>query len=147
KEVRTEQRTLGLFEQQSRFPTVRHMRRVQELETILSGVQQLAVLHPQCRPDRHEIVDAHQFADHTAYSQRLRRKLLPLTQGAAFIRFKMAEPDPLHRGRIEQRGHSVPSLRKERARAGMKQQRLVVTHEKLTELQIEFPHECRNPKY
>lgn len=35
KEVRTQQRALGLFEQEPRFPTVRHVRGVQKLEAYL----------------------------------------------------------------------------------------------------------------
>src|ERR1043165_967908 len=146
KEVRTQERALSLFEQQPGFPTVRHVRRMEKLEAILSGVQQLAVFHPQCRPDRHEVIDAHELADHTAYSHSLRCKLLPLTQGTAFIRFKMAEPDPLHGCRINQRGHSVSCIHEECKRACMKEQRLVVTYEKLIELQIEVRHEGGNPE-
>ncbi len=59
----------------------------------------------------------------------------------------MAEADPPDRLRIEHRRHGVPNRREHRAGTGMKQQRLLVTHQKLIELQIELLHKRGDAKH
>jgi hypothetical protein len=56
----------------------------------------------------------------------------------------MAETDPFDDIRIEQRRHCVPHRSKHRTWACMKQQGLVIAHQKLIELQIEIRHERGN---
>ncbi len=53
----------------------------------------------------------------------------------------MAESDPAQRPYIHERRHRFLHPRKQHARAGVIQQRLIIPHEELTELEIELIEE------
>jgi hypothetical protein len=96
-QVGTEQRALGFFEQQARFPTVRDVRRQKHAKAILPRAEHFSICHCLRRTAPH-IVDAHDFADETTHGDRLRRERLPFRERAAFIGLEMTEADPPERG-------------------------------------------------
>jgi hypothetical protein len=49
-------------------------------------------------------------------------------------------------GRIDQGGHSVPELGEHHPEAGVKQQRLLIPHQKVVELQVQLRHMDREPE-
>ena len=77
---------------------------------------------------------AHQAADRL----RVRRDLQPMIQSAAFIGFEVAEanmPDLRH---VDEPRDRLAQRRKHAAESRMEQQRLLVFHEKVAKLQIDF---------
>ena len=86
---------------------MRHVRCLDEAETVFACFENFAVRHTFSRVHRCEIVDAHDFADETANRCRLRCDLLPLVDATALVRFEMAEPDPFQCRRIDQSGDRV----------------------------------------
>src|SRR5690349_23632989 len=118
------------------------MRRSEETEAISSGLDYLAISHPFGGAKRQTIIDTHHLAHHTTHRFRVWSELLPLGHCRAFVGLKMTESDPTQSLRIDERCHGGFDLCKERPRTGMEQQRLLIAHQELTELNIERFNEC-----
>src|SRR6186713_2442604 len=72
KEVRAEKSAIRFFEQQSGFPAMRQMRRVQKTEIVFAGRERVAI-HDPSRRSRREIVNADLSPDKTAHRLSVRR--------------------------------------------------------------------------
>jgi hypothetical protein len=118
------------------------MRGLEKAKPILPGTKLFSIGQGLRRAAGYHIVDTHQFADETTYRRCGRRERLPFREGAAFIGFEMTEADPSDSGGRQQRGHSVPHDWKQSFHTRVKQQGLLVAHEKLIELEIRLRNKC-----
>jgi hypothetical protein len=110
-------------------------------KTILTGAELLAIRQCLRGSEGHHIVDAHQLGDETAHGRSGGRQGLPFPQRPAFIGLEMTEPDPPDLRGWQQLGNGVAHDRKEPPHARVEQQRFIVAHEELIELQIRLGHE------
>src|ERR1051325_1042259 len=132
-EVGAKERLLSLFKHQSSLPAVWHVRRVKKAEAVLSCAQHFSICH---RPRRAlgKIIDAHHSSDQTTDRLRFQSYLEPVIECATLVRLEMAEPDPPYQRGLDHPCYFLTHQREHASHARVKQQRLVIPHEKLIEL-------------
>src|SRR5215510_11210042 len=106
-------------------------------EPMAAGIQSLVGRQAARRPDR-EVLDVDCRSDLAARPLRVRRDREPVVQRAAFVDLEMTPANPPQRGRVDDPGDGIANLGKHLSHAGVKQQRFLVTDEKVVELQIEL---------
>src|SRR5215813_11479598 len=108
-----------------------------ESETVSSGVYDFVV--PQSTCGANGIIVQKNHGPHgTADSLGPRSGRKPFIQRAALVRFEVAERDVAERGRIDDFGHGLSNYREKLLHPGFKQQRFVVSNQKLVKLKVEI---------
>lgn len=146
KQVGAEQRALRLFIQQPRIPAVRQLRGRAEAVLMSARVEQFAVDHPFGRPDS-EVIDIDHRRDQAADRLCVGSHFQPLVERPAFIRLKMTEGDIPQVRRIHHLRDRFVYQRKAGLIPGRKQQRRVITDQKIIKLQIQPLSITANPKH
>jgi hypothetical protein len=139
-EIGAEQRVGGFVEQHPGVPAMRQVRRLHEAEAMLPVVN----ASRRSSGPRAGLAGA-KSSTLTSLPTRLQRardcwrQLVPLVQRPAFVRLEVAEADPANSRGIDQAGDRFVHEREQGAHAGVEQQRLVVEHEELVELEVRPP--------
>src|SRR5579872_4050652 len=136
-QVGAEQSAAGLFIKNARIPAVGHVRCGDEAETIAAGFEQFITPKSARRADR-EVVEVHLGPDQTGDRFGLRRVTEPLVQRAAFVALEMTEADVAQAGGIDQDADGLAHFGKHSLVAGVEKQGMLVTHQKVAELEIDL---------
>src|SRR5687768_5474939 len=98
---------------------MRHMGSLNEAESMLTGIENLTVIHALRRTKR-EVVDAHQCADHAAHGLSCGSHLKPFVERATLVRLEVTEGNPTDCRRIDDRRNCLAHCRKQRIHSGVK---------------------------
>ena len=104
---------------------------------ILAGTQHI-VVHQRSGWPGGEIVHADHGSHESTHGLCQGCRVEPFVQGTAFIRLEMAEADPANLGGFDDLPNRLQQLWEHGPHSRVIQQRLVVLHKELVELQVEI---------
>src|SRR4029079_7763457 len=126
-EIRAEERTGVLFEQDAGVPAVRQVRGGNVPVLVAAGFDHL-VLRKAAGRTNGEVLDVDRGAHLAADGLGARSNREPGVQCAALVNLEVTPADPAQSGGVDQRRNRVADLGEHPTHAGMKQQRLVVSN-------------------